>query len=347
MSTHHRSIVEPDAGSHAAPSPPPRQAPTIFVPLDGSVHAQAALSVARALAPLVDATLHLVHIGEPALPPPELLRKLGLAMDDVRGTVVEQAGGEAAASIVRLARGPVCAYIVMCPHTGQQQSAGDPGGVARDVLHMASCPVVLVPPVQDRRPWRLRYILLPHDGTPTTTAAMGPALELARRADAELLVLHVAAAGASPGEPGAITAPLYQDQAHHEWPTWAHEFLQRTCWVNPPGEMRRLRLALATGDPAAEIIHAARDNQADLIVLGWRGAMDGDHALVAKDVIRAMPCPLLILRASQTPQHDQDPFSSMARRSSTTISAPFSCSAASSPCRATPITKPNRPFRPA
>ena len=59
-----RSTVEPMAGSHPAPSPPPQQASMIFVPLDGSVHAQAALSVARALAQLVDATLHLVHIGE-------------------------------------------------------------------------------------------------------------------------------------------------------------------------------------------------------------------------------------------------------------------------------------------
>src|ERR671925_922288 len=168
MSTHQRSSVEPDVGSQAATSPPPLQAPTIVVPLDGSVHAQAALSVARALAPLVGATLHLVHIGEPALPHRELLRKLGLAMDDVRGTVVEQAGGEAAASIVRLAQGPVCAYIVMCPHTGQQQSAGDLGGVARDVLHMASCPIVLIPPARDQRPWQLRSIVLPHDGTPTT-----------------------------------------------------------------------------------------------------------------------------------------------------------------------------------
>jgi nucleotide-binding universal stress UspA family protein len=297
-----RSTVEPGAGSHTAASPPPQQAPMIFVPLDGSVHAQAALSVARALAQSVDATLHLVHIGESTLPPRELLRKLGLAMDDVRGTVVEQAGGDAAASIVRLARAQSCAYIVMCPYTGQQEPVDGLGGVARDVLHLASCPIVLVPPAQDQRPWRLSRILLPHDGTPTTTAAIGPALELARRADAELLVLHVAAAGvAPPEEPGAITAPRYQDQAHHEWPTWAHEFLQRVCCVNPPEEMRGLRLALAVGDPGAEITHSARDNRADLVVLGWHGDLDGDHPLVAKDVIREMPCPLLILRASQTP----------------------------------------------
>jgi nucleotide-binding universal stress UspA family protein len=297
---HDKSTEEPVAGSHPAPPPPPQQAPMIFVPLDGSVHAQMALSVARALAQLVGATLHLVHIGESTLPHRELLRKLGLAADDVRGAVVEQAGGDAAASIVRLARAPTCAYIVMCPYTGQQEPVDGLGGVARGVLHTASGPIVLVPPAQDQRTWRLRHILLPHDGTPTTTAALGPALELARRADAELLVLHVAGARtAPPVEPGAITPPQYEDQAHHEWPTWAHEFLQRACYVNPAEEVRGLRLALTVGDPAAEIVHSARDNRADLIVLGWRGDLGGNHTLVAQNVIREMPCPLLILRASQ------------------------------------------------
>jgi nucleotide-binding universal stress UspA family protein len=295
-----RATVEPADGSHAAPSPPPRQGPMIFVPLDGSVHAQAALSVARVLARLVDGTLHLVHIGESTLPPRELLRKLGLATDDVRGAVVEQAGGDAAVSIVRLARAPTCAYIVMCPYTGQQEPVDELGGVARDVLHMASCPIVLVPPAQEQRPWRLRHILLPHNGTPTTTAALGPALELACRADAELLVLHVAGTQAAPPpEPGAITTPRYEDQAHHEWPTWAHEFLQRACCVKPPEGMPRLRLALAVGDPGAEIIRSARDHRADLVALGWHGDLESDQPLVAKAVIRAMPCPLLMLRANQ------------------------------------------------
>jgi nucleotide-binding universal stress UspA family protein len=295
-----RSTVEPVARSRAAPFPPPQQAPVIFVPLDGSVHAQATLSVARSLAQLLDATLYLVHIGESTLPPRELLRKLGLATDAVQEAVVEQAGGDAAASIIGLARAQTGAYIVMCPYTGQREPEDELGGVARDVLRMTSCPVVLVPPAWDQRPWHLRCVVLPHDGTPTTTAVLGPALELAHRADAELVVLYVAAPGvAPPVEPGAITAPRYEDQAHHEWPTWAHEFLQRACYVYPPEDLRGLRLALTVGDPAQEIIHSARDNRADLIVLGWRGDLGGNHALVAQNLIREMPCPLLILRASQ------------------------------------------------
>ena len=63
--------------------------------------------------------------------------------------------------------------------------------------------------------------------------------------------------------------------------------------------MPRLRLALAVGDPAAEISRSAREHGADLVVLGWHGDLEGDHALVAKAVFREMPCPLLILRANQ------------------------------------------------
>jgi nucleotide-binding universal stress UspA family protein len=286
-------------GCGAVPSTAQEKAPTILVPLDDSVQALAALSVARSLAELVHARLHLVHIAESILPLWELLHKLGLTEDDVRGSVVEQAGGDAAASIVRLAREPAYASIVMCSHTGEQAPVGDMGGVAREVLCMATCPIVLVPPAWDQRSWSLRRILVPYDGTPTTAAAIGPALELAGRADAELMVLHVASVGAVPSaEPGAITAPRYVDQAHHEWPAWVHEFLQRACYAVPTERRPPLRLSLAVGESGAEIVRTARDCYAHLIVLGWHGHLENDRALTAKAVIREAPCPILVLRAS-------------------------------------------------
>jgi nucleotide-binding universal stress UspA family protein len=284
-------------------TPPPlvqEQVPTILVPLDGSVQALAALPVARSLAELVHAPLHLVHIAEPSIHPRELLHKLGLSEDDVRGTVIEQASGDAAASIIRLTRELACAFVVMCPHTGQEEPMGDLGGVARDVLRWSTCPVVLVRPAWNRQqPWGLRHVLVPYDGKPTTAAAFGPALDLAGRADAALVVLHVTVAGtAPPSEPGSITAPLYVDQAHHEWWAWAQEFLQRACCVIPLERMPPLRLALAVGEPGAEIVRSALAHQADLIVLSWHGHLEGEHPCVARAVIREAPCPILMLRAS-------------------------------------------------
>jgi nucleotide-binding universal stress UspA family protein len=281
-------------------SPVQGEGPMILVPLDGSVHALAALPVARSLAELVHAKLHLVHVAEPIIHPRELLRKLGLTDDDVRGSVVEQASGDAAARLVCLAREPACAYIVMCPHTGQGEPVGDLGSVAREVLRWSTCPVVLVRPTWKPPPWCLRHVLVPYDGKPTTAAGLGPAWDLAVRADASLTVLHVTAVGmASLSEPGSITAPLYVDQAQHEWPAWTREFLQRTCCAIPLERMPALRLVLAVGDPAAEIVRVAQAHDVDLIVLSCGGHLAGNHPCVARAVIREAPCPILMLRARQ------------------------------------------------
>ena len=69
----------------------------------------------------------------------------------------------------------------MCKHSGAE--AGKMlGRTAMKVLHNAPCPVVLVPPERGATPWHLQHVLVPHDGTPTTSAALQPAAELAERA---------------------------------------------------------------------------------------------------------------------------------------------------------------------
>jgi universal stress protein A len=144
----------------------------------------------------------------------------------------------------------------------------------------------------------LRHVLLPHDGSPTTAALARPALEYVARTDAELLVLHVVAPGASRlAEPGSFSAPLYVDQSQYEWPAWVQEFLERAYC--PPEETKRLRMALAVGEPGDEISRFARDNHVDLIVLGWHGALNAEHATTVRAVLRVPPCPLLLLRLEE------------------------------------------------
>jgi nucleotide-binding universal stress UspA family protein len=142
----------------------------------------------------------------------------------------------------------------------------------------------------------LRRVLFPHDGTPTTSAAIGPAIELAQRAGAELVVLHVAASGAvPPSERGSLTVPRYLDQPQHEWPRWAEEFLGRLVSLLP-AEWVPLRMVLMRGHLGEEILRFAADQASDLIVLAWRGEWDRERAAALKEVIRATPCPVLVLR---------------------------------------------------
>lgn len=290
------TTIAPQIDLSGVPRPP---GATILVPLDGSEYALSALPVSRAIAELRHDGVHLVHITGRVVPARELQDRLGLRPEDVRGSVIDQAAGDPAEEIIRLAHEQRSRYIVMCTHTGHPYVAGTLGRVAKDVVCGAPCPVVLVPPERGRAPYSLRRVLLPHDGTPTNTAAASPAMALARRAGAELVVLHVADAQASPPtEPGSMTTPRYVDQEHHEWPAWAHEFLGRACCLSEPSPPQ-LRLAVAVGATGTQIAQFAREHHADLVVLDWHGSWEVQHAEAAKAVLRDAPCPVLLIRVAE------------------------------------------------
>lgn len=288
-------------GGNRATTPRSRDTgPTILVPLGGPLCGRAALPVAQVLAELERATVRLVHVVAPALPSQELLHTLGLSDGDVRGVVINQIGGEPAEEIVRVAAEQRDMFIVMCAYAGRRVPVGALGRVARAVLCAAPCPVVLVPPTGGRQPARLRRILVPCDGAPSTAAVLSTARELAERAGADLVALHVAAAGAAPpAEPGSITAPRYMDQPQHEWPTWTQEVLQRLRCLCHLERAPQLRLAFAVGEPGAEIVRVARETHADLLVLGWHGRLEAARAATVKAVIRDAPCPLLLHRIGE------------------------------------------------
>jgi nucleotide-binding universal stress UspA family protein len=273
-------------------------APSILVPLDGTEHALCALPVAKTFADLHGGTLHIVHVADRKLPPRALVEMLGLNLAELKGSVLDARSGRPAQGIVRAALDPRATYIVMCTHTAVPRPVGPLGSTAEGVLRDAPCPVVLVRPERGLIPWSLRRVLFPHDGTPTTGAAMGPAMELARRVDAELVVLHVAAPGAAPPlERGSLTVPRYLDQPQHEWPSWAEEFVGRLA-CGCPVERGRLRMVLTRGQLGEEIIRFASGQESDLIVLAWRGEWEKERAATLKAVVRAAPCPVMVLRVA-------------------------------------------------
>ncbi|MES4787153.1 MAG: hypothetical protein C4294_16570, partial [Nitrospiraceae bacterium] len=259
------------------------------------MHATVALPVAKGLAELEDATLHVVHVAARTLPPKEILRKLKLTPEELRGLVIDQLTGFPAAGIVREAYQQRSIFIVLCAHTGIEKPRGALGNIAREVLQAAACPVVLVQPDRGHRPWALRRLVLPHDGTPTCAAAIGPAADLARYARAELAVLHVASVCAPrPGEPGSFTVPRYQDQPQHEWPAWANEFLDRIRALGHPPEAVVMRLFLTRGEAGPAIVEFAARHESDLIALAWHGELGPERALTMQTVIGHASCPVIV-----------------------------------------------------
>ena len=272
--------------------------PLILVPLDGSAHALAALPVAEALGEALGASLRFLRVTSEAQPPPTALaRSLGLEGGAHHGRSFEARTGDPSEGILETAIETEARLIVMCTHTASIRPVAMLGQTALAVLRRAPCPVVLVSPAQDLQGWRPRRILLPHDGGRAADIAIAPAAWIARAAGAELSIVEVSAPGAaSPDEPGAFATPRYVDQAQHEWSSWTEEVLARFALLCPDGALKA-RLQVLGGDPGREIVKVAADQSIDLIVVAWQGAWSAERARTLKAIVRAAPCPVMVVRA--------------------------------------------------
>lgn len=274
-------------------------APSLVVPLDASAHALAALPVAHRLAEILGCTIHLVHVGAQAATPGEVVERIGVSTVDLRGAVLRTKVGDPASGILDTASELHAELIVMCTHTAGPYVSGHPlGGTARAVLERAPCPVVLVRPERGTAPWDFRRMLLPHDGTPSTSGSIAPAVALARRAGAGIDVLHVASPSSHVrSERGALTPPRYVDQPQHEWPAWLGEFLERLGSVCPLASLD-VRMWLGHGVPGEEVLRVAEQQDDDLIVVAWRGAWGDHHASTVKLVVERARAPVLVFRSA-------------------------------------------------
>lgn len=269
---------------------------TLLVPLDGSSKALAALPVARGLAHVMGATVTLLHVGREPLSLRQLVDRIKLPSKDVRGLRLVQVTGAPAEVIVQTATARHAVFIVMSV-PARLDGTYPVGSVPGDVLRKAPCPVVLVPSCRGRRLWTLRQVVLPHDGTPTSAAVIAPTAHLATRAGAGLVVIHVATPSARPPtEPGTFAAPRYVDQPHHEFPTWAREFLARVRGACHSTRIEKIRLVMTQGEIGEAILEFAHCNSSDMIALAWRGRFGPECARTLRRVIRGAHCPVIVLR---------------------------------------------------
>jgi nucleotide-binding universal stress UspA family protein len=225
---------------------------------------------------------------------------------DVRGLHVGEAGnvaglegldieviaeGEAAEQIVKRATAGEVELIALGLRTMPGPGLGR---VATALLAELRHPLLLVRP--DARPIdRLRRLLVPLEGSPSTSEAMRYADEAFCARGREIVMLHVMTS-ACPSEPGSLPAPRMVDQEHYEWAAWQEEFTMRFAHCPRGG---RHRIVVRVGDPVETIVKEARALDADLIALSWRGTMSEDHAPVVRAMFERSPCPLLLVPAAR------------------------------------------------
>lgn len=142
-------------------------------------------------------------------------------------------------------------------------------------------------------------ILVAVDFSEHSQVAVGYAAELSRAFDAEVILCHVV-------EQADMLSQLPPSGEAYFPPNWsqiqerdAREECERL--LREAG-IERSRVVIRAGTPFLEVVRLARDEQADLILVGTHGRGAIAHMLlgsVAETIVRNAPCPVLTVRQGE------------------------------------------------
>ena len=170
------------------------------------------------------------------------------------------------------------------------------GSVAERVLRTCPVPVLTVPPrAQATSALPVKRVLCPIDFSGPSKAALDVALSIAQDGDAEITILHVSD---MPTDEPLTTRSIATPEFYVEYEAAARERLNAllseagATWCRPTTAIRH-------GKPYREILSAADESRADLIVMGVHGRNPLDLLLfgsTTNQVVRRATCPVLTVR---------------------------------------------------
>jgi nucleotide-binding universal stress UspA family protein len=199
---------------------------------------------------------------------------------------VMEAEGDPGEEIIRAADDLKADLVVMGARGGSGHTGGL-GSVAASVARCADCAVL----VTRGEPRHVATAVVAVDGSEGSLEALRflSSLELDR--DSSLRLLHVMKVRISAS---------HQAERHAE----AERLLEGAARALA-GRDVRIERTVTTGNPAAEIVRAARSAGADLVVVGARrqGAVRRLlRGTVSGRVLRQAPCPVLVLKGCRPPR---------------------------------------------
>ncbi len=176
------------------------------------------------------------------------------------------------------------------------------GSVTEKVLRKAACPVLTVPARAHASTTQFTRLVCAVDFSDCSLKAATFAASLAKESGAALTLLHVIEwPWHEPAMPELQSVPPAQAPAIAEYrrylETSAKQRLDAVAASTVPDGM--VATSIRFGKPYVELLEAAREGQADLIVLGvrGRGALDlGFFGSTANHVVRSASCPVLTVR---------------------------------------------------
>lgn len=296
----------------------------ILVTLDGSSLSEVAVPVAIELARTSHAQLTLLHVVEPDAPATvhgdRHLQSAAEATDYLADWVDRLAqDGIAATSIVAVAgeRGRVaetiaarvsalgCDLIVLASHGEGGIRELLFGRVAQRIIGLSDGPLIVVPATEEARPFDLRILALPLDGSPEAEIVLPLASSLAENSGARIILIRVVPTpGDLQGSGAAVrtflpsaTARVLTFEVED-----ANDYLREiaSTWF-PNGAVT---IDVRRGAVDSEIKKALVHYDADLLFMGTHGR-GGLTALLegslGAQLLSAARCPILLMRFPDKP----------------------------------------------
>lgn len=145
----------------------------------------------------------------------------------------------------------------------------------------------------------MKTILVPTDFSPHSEKALEMALKLAKLSGGSIHLLHCYQLHPGGVSPYGIMVPVEFDEKIREAAAEALAAVEKQL----EGEGVEVKAHITPSYPAEAVSELAAEIEADLIVMGTRGATGLQHILlgsVAERTLRMAPCPVLTVKASDT-----------------------------------------------
>jgi nucleotide-binding universal stress UspA family protein len=294
----------------------------ILVPL-ASAESLRALDYAIGLSEQTGASVHLLHVVEPApvmsgLDSVPIVRDAPAIADEAAAQLAVIAGGRSAPhrpitsavhigkpsrKIIAVAEELRSDFLIVATHARTGFSHFLLGSVAEHVLRTAPCPVFIVrqsdtdpiPAPELPKPLRFPRILVPTDFSALANGALDYALRFAREFGGKITLLHLVHTAGLHGtlELRSLQTPAFTEGAVRSAEARL-ETLRQSCAAPDLIERTEARL----GTPLTDIAAYATEHHFDLIACSTHGYSGVKRALLgsaAEALVRHAPCPLLVL----------------------------------------------------
>lgn len=247
----------------------------LLAAIDDSAAARPVLEVARRLAELLGAQLEAVHVQEDGS------GQSASGIAEAAGVPLRVRSGIAVAELVSEVVERRAVGLVIGAR-GLPAGASPAGHVALDLVRMLDQPIVIVPPDANDRP--MRRVLVAIEGNGESRALRALVDRVGDRETPEVIAVHVTE---------LRDLPMFADNPAFEADAFEREFMMRAA-STVVADPSHLRLEMRVGDAPDELRHAARDLDADLVVMAWHRDLSEGHGRLVREMLAALSVPLAL-----------------------------------------------------